>query len=417
MADTPLSPPAQRHRWLPPAFAALSEGNFRRYWLGLIAYVLGWRCEFVSYTWMVWELTQDPLYLGLFGLTEGVPLVLCQLFGGVLADRVQRVRLLIGTQLVTTTTLTIALVLTATGLLRVEHIFALTIVSAMFRAFEQPTRMALVPDLVSRERMANAIAIGSVPWQTGRILGPSVAGLLIAIYGAPTGFAMGVAAYATAIVLYSGLHVPELRRMSRTDGVLRNLAEGLTFVGRNWLFMSLLTLTFVDSVFGMAYITMLPVYADRYFDVGSGGYGLMQSVSGVGAILGTLTLASLVHRLQRRGTILLVFGATFGIGVIGLSQAPSLPTAALMLVLMGVANTFYLTLTSIVLQEQVPNELRGRVMGIYGLAFNFIPIGGLLAGALAAAVDARFAVLVGGVAVTSAALLMLTFGRRLRAVQ
>ena len=416
MADAPLSPPVSRGPGL-PMLAALAERNFRLYWSGLISYVLGWRIEYVTYAWVVWELTYDPLYLGFYGVAEGVPLVLCQLFGGVLADRARRLPLLIGTQCVTAATLTVAFLLTASALIRIEFIYPLVAVSATFRAFEQPTRMALIPSLVSRDKLSNAIAIGSIPWQTGRILGPSVAGLLIATFGAAVGFALAALAYYLAIGLYTRLRIADERPAARGESVLRTLAEGLRFVASQPLFSSLTALTFFNSVFGMAYVSLMPIFADRYFDVGSGGYGLMQSIGGIGAMLGTFVLATLASRLRQRGRVLLTGGAVFGLALVGFSQAPSLPVALVLLVVMGVANTFYLTLVNIILQEQVPTELRGRVMGIYGLAFNLIPIGGILAGALAAAVDARFAVLVGGLMVAGMALALLAFGKRLRAIE
>jgi MFS family permease len=416
MADTPLAPPAPRRRGL-PMLAALGEPNFRLYWAGLISYVLAWRIEYVTYAWVVWELTSDPLYLGFYGLAEAVPLVLCQLFGGVLADRTRRLRLLIGTQCVTAATLTVAFLLTASGLIRIELIYPLVALSATFRAFEQPTRMALIPSLIPRDKLPNAITIGSVPWQTGRILGPALAGLLIAAFGAAVGFACGALAYYLAIAFYTRLHIPDERRASPAESPLRALAVGLRFVASSPLFASLIALTFFNSVFGMAYISLLPVYADQYFGVGSSGYGLMQTVGGLGAILGTVILAAVAHRLRHRGRVMLAGGALFGLFLAAFSQSPTLPVALAMLALMGISNTFYLTLASIVLQEQVPGELRGRVLGIYGLAFNVIPLGGLLAGATAAAVNARFAVLVGGLLVAGMALAVLVFGRRLRAVQ
>jgi MFS family permease len=416
MPDTSLAPPAPGRRGL-PMLAALTEPNFRLYWAGLISYVLAWRIEYVTYAWVVWELTGDPLYLGFYGLAEAVPLVLCQLFGGVLADRARRLPLLIGTQCVTAATLTVAFLLTASGLIRIELIYALVAVSATFRAFEQPTRMALIPSLIPRDKLPNAITLGSVPWQTGRILGPSVAGLLIAAFGAAVGFAFGMLAYYLAIALYLRLRVPDERPATHGESPLRALAVGLRFVAGHPLFANLVALTFFNSVFGMAYISLLPVYADHYFDVGSGGYGLMQTVGGLGAILGTITLAAVAHRLRHRGWVMLAGAALFGLFLAAFSQSPTLPFALAMLALMGISNTFYLTLASIVLQQQVPAELRGRVLGIYGLAFNVIPLGGLLAGATAAAVNARFAVLVGGLLVAGMALAVLVFGRRLRQVQ
>ena len=168
-------------------FAALRERNYRFYWVGLVFYVLGHRAEYVTFAWLVWEATHDALHLGYLGLAQGVPLVVFQLWGGVLADRVNRLRLLLATQVLTTLTLFAAFGLSAFALIRVEHLLVLAALSNTFRAFDEPTRMSMVPQMVGRERLANAIALGSIPWQAGRMIGPSITGILIAAFGGTVG--------------------------------------------------------------------------------------------------------------------------------------------------------------------------------------------------------------------------------------
>jgi MFS family permease len=196
--------------------------------------------------------------------------------------------------------------------------------------------------------------------------------------------------------------------------VLQNLVQGITFVVHDRLMGGLIALTFFNSVFGMSYVALLPVFAGDYLRAGSGGYGVLQAASGVGAVVGTLTLAIFTSRAGR-GRVLLVGAIGFGLGLMAFSQTTSMLFAIVMLGAAGYGNAFYNTLVMIILQEKVPNELRGRVLGIWGLAWNLIPLGGILAGALAAAVDARFAVLVGGTLVAGMAALMLGFGKTVRA--
>src|SRR5437762_5916626 len=164
-------------------FSALRERNYRLYWFGLVFYVLGHRAEYVTFAWIVWEVSRDPIYLAYLGLAQGVPLVVFQLFGGVLADRTNRLRLLIGTQILTAVTLTVAFALAFLGLARVQHLLALAALTNTFRAFDEPSRLALLPQLIERERLPNAIALGSIPWQAGRMIGPSLTGILIAAFG------------------------------------------------------------------------------------------------------------------------------------------------------------------------------------------------------------------------------------------
>ncbi len=397
-------------------FAALRARNYCLYWFGLVFYVLGHRAEYTTFAWMTWEVTRDPLALGYLGLAQGVPLVVFQLVGGVLADRTNRLRLLIGTQILTALTLTVAVVLTFLGMVRLEHLLGLAAASSVFRAFDEPSRMALVPHLIDRARLPNAIALGSIPWQAGRMIGPSITGILIAAFGGAVGFVLAAAASYVALILYSRLRVNGQAPAHDGQHVLAQLLEGLSFVGRNFVFASLIALALFNSVFALSYVTLLPVFADVYFKAGSAGYGLLNAAHGVGALVGTLTVATIAHRIWRPGTTLLVAAAALGVALMVFAVAPMMGLALCMLVLVGFSNTLSLTQVSTVLQREVPDQLRGRVMSLYALCWNLLPLGGLLAGVLAAAVNARFAVLVGGVMVTGNALLLLT-SRRLRAIR
>ena len=399
----------------PSTFAALKERNYAFYWLGLVCYVLGHRAEYMTFAWLTWELTRDPRYLGFLGLAQGVPLVAFQLYGGVLADRADRVRLLLATQLGTAATLIAAFVLTVVGVVRVEYLLALAALSSVFRAFDEPVRLSLVPQLVERARLPNAIALGSIPWQAGRMIGPSITGILIAAFGGAVGLGLAAGASCAALALYSRLRVRRDVVAPTAHGMGRQLLEGLSFVGGNFVFAALICLALFNALFGLSYVTLLPVYADAYFRAGSTGFGLLNAAHGAGALVGTLTVASIAHRILRPGTTLLVTALGLGLSLMLFSQSPWLPMAFAMLVLVGFCNTFYLTQVSTFLQTHVPDHLRGRVMGIYSLCWNLLPLGGMLGGWLAALVDARFAVLIGGglVAINAAALLT---SRRLRAI-
>ena len=396
-------------------FAALKERNYCLYWIGLVFYVLGHRAEYVTFAWITWEVTRDPMALGYLGLAQGVPLVVFQLCGGVLADRVNRLRLLITTQILVAVTLTVAFGLTVLGVVRFEHLLALAALSSIFRAFDEPSRLSLIPQLIDRERLPNAIALGSIPWQAGRMIGPSMTGILIAAFGGAVGFGIAAVASYAALVLYSRLRVSRDTPPSDGQHVLRQFAEGLSFVGHNFVFASLIGLALFNSLFGMSYITLLPIYADSYFETGSTGYGLLNAAHGAGALVGTLTVATIAHLILRRGTVLLVGAAGVGFLLMVFSRSPGMGLALPMLMLAGFSNTFYLTQVSTLLQQSVPDQLRGRVLSIYSLCWNVMPLGGLLAGALAAAVDARFAVFIGGAMVAANALLLLT-SRRLRSI-
>jgi len=377
-----------------------------------VFYVLGHRAEYVTFAWMVWEVTHDALHLGYLGLAQGVPLVVFQLWGGVLADRVNRLRLLLATQVLTTATLLAAFALSALSLIRVEHLLALAALSNTFRAFDEPTRMSMVPQMVGRDRLANAVALGSIPWQAGRMIGPSITGILIAAFGGTVGLAVAAVASGMALALYSRLRV-DTKAGTPGGHMGTQLVEGLSFVRHNFVFAALICLALFNAVFGLSYVTLLPIFADVYFEAGSTGFGLLNAAHGTGALVGTLIVASLAARFRHRGLIILVGAAGMGLGLTIFSQSPGLGLAMPVLAAVGFSNTFYLTQVSTHLQQAVPDHLRGRVMSLYALCWNLLPLGGLLGGVLAAAVSARFAVLVGGAMVAANALVLLA-SRRLR---
>ena len=396
-------------------FAALKTRNYRYYWLGLVCYVLGHRAEYVTFAWMVWEVTRDPLYLGYLGLAQGVPLVVFQLYGGVLADRMDRLRLLIGTQLLTAVTLVIAFTMALTGTVRIVPLLALAALSSVFRAFDEPSRLSLIPQLIDRARLSNAIALGSIPWQAGRMIGPSIAGILIAAFGGTVGFAMAAIASVAALVLYSRLRLEGQPSAGHGQNMLRQLVEGLSFVAHNFVFAALIALALFNATFGLSYVTLLPIFADVYFEMGARGFGWLNAAHGCGALAGTLTVATLAHAIRRPGVVLLTGATAMGLALMAFAVSPTMALAFASLLIVGYSNTFYLTQVSTFMQQNVPDHLRGRVLSIYSLCWNMLPLGGLIGGALASAVNARFAVAVGGAMVAANALLLLT-SRRLRAV-
>ena len=271
-------------------FAALSHRNYRFYWLGQLSSVLALNMEMAAQAWLVFLLTDSPLMLGVAGIVYAVPRVSLVLVGGAIADRADKRRIMVLTQSL------LALAYLVLGLLvlteRVEfwHVLVFAFNSGFLRAFDRPSRYALLPEMVPREELANAVALGSSVWQACRLLGPGLAGVLIYWLGIGPTFLACFASSVAAVVLWAFIRTRAIVGQPQ-GGVWRNIAAGLDFVRRNQLFYSLLGLTFFNSVFGMSYVILLPVFARSILRVGSRGFGLLQSVSGVGALLGTLTVA------------------------------------------------------------------------------------------------------------------------------
>jgi MFS family permease len=276
--------------------------------------------------------------------------------------------------------------------------------------------MALVPQLVARERLPNAIALGAIPWQAGRMIGPSITGVLIAAFGGMVGFGLAAAASYIALGLYSRLRLSSDAPAHDGRHLVAQFAEGLSYVAHSFVFASLIALALFNSLFAMSYLTLLPIFADTYFGAGSSGYGVLNAAHGVGALVASLSIATIAHLIHKKGRSLLAGAICLGLILVVFAYAPSMWAAVPLLVLVGFCNTFYLMQVSTYLQQHVPDHLRGRVMSLYSLCWNLLPLGGLLAGVLAAMVNARFAVAVGGgVVVANAALLMTS--RRLRAIR
>jgi MFS family permease len=376
--------------------------------------VLGHRAEYVTFAWVMWELTHSAKHLGYLGLAQGVPLVVFQLMGGVLADRVNRLRLLIGTQILTALTLSLAFVLAILGLLRVDLLLALAALTNTFRAFDEPSRMSLVPQLVTRDRLPNAIALGGIPWQAGRVIGPSITGILIAAFGGEVGLGFAAAASCLALVLYSRLRLDSIRPSPDGQDPFQQLVEGLRFVAGNFVFAGLICLALFNAVFGLSYVTLLPIYADVYFGTGSTGYGALNAAHGIGALAGSLTMATLAYLIRRPGKALLAGATSLGLALMVFSQAPGMMRGA------GADGGGVLQYVLPDAGEHLPPAAGAR-SAPRPRDEPLLPVlepaaaGRLVAAMLAAAVDARFAVLVGGAMVAANALVL--FGsRRLRAI-
>jgi MFS family permease len=394
-----LRVPVELGRGRLQTFSALRHRNYRIYWLGMLVAITGMQVQTVAQGWLVYQLTDSTAALGFVGLTQALPTIVLTLFGGVVADRVDRRRLLIGTQTLTALLVFLLATLVAADLVRLWHIFAVALVVGAVQAFDQPARMALVPYLVPRDDLMNAIAMGSMVWQGSRIVGPSIAGLLIWLMGLAPCFYLTTVGMLTMALALRAVRVPHVA-VTGEGNVLRSLAAGVGYIARNPIFTTLIGMTFFNSVFGLSYVTLMPVFARDVLDVGSQGLGFLMGISGVGALIGTATLASLGN-VRRKGLLLLAGGCGFGCSVVLFALSRFYPLSLALLFCLGALNSVYMTTVNTLLQSLVPDALRGRVMGIYGLTWSLMPLGGFVSGTVAArfaepAVGAPLAVGVGG---------------------
>ncbi len=390
-------------------FTALRHSSFRRFWIGMVASVLGFQIMTVAQGWLIYILTDSKIALGLVGLAAGLPAIALNLFGGVIADKVNQRRLLIATQTTSSMVMLALAILTLTGLVEPWHIITSAFLIGSVQAFDTPTRQSLFPHLIDREDMLNAVALNSMVWQGTRVIGPAIGGVIIGTrLGVAPGFFAPFLGFLVMAVMIATLRLPPIQRAEGAS-FFHDMAQGINFVRTNTIFAFLISMTFFNSIFGMSYIFILPVFAKDIFNVGELGLGVLHAASGAGALLGTLITASLGN-FQRKGWLILGGAVLFGTFLILFAVTGSLfkffPLSLVFIFCAGVSTSIYMITIMSTLQLMVPNELRGRVMGIYGMTWSLLPVGAMQAGAIAEYTSAPLAVAIGGAAVIFFAIVM-----------
>ena len=375
-------------------FAGLRYRNYRLYWLGQLSSVLALNMEMAAQAWLVFLLTDSPLMLGVAGIVYAVPRVSLVLVGGAIADRADKRRIMVCTQSLLALAYLVLGLLILTERVVFWHVLVFAFNSGLMRSFDRPSRYALLPEMVPREEIANAVALGSSVWQACRLVGPGLAGLLIHWFGVGHTFIACFVSSAAAVALWAFIRTRPLIGQPQ-GGVWRNILAGLDFVRRNQLFYSLLGLTCFNSLFGMSYVILLPVFARTILEVDSRGFGLLQSFSGVGALIGTLIVAYLAQA-GRRGWQVLVGSAIFGSLLMLFAYSSSFALSLGLIFFLGLFNQIYLTSINTILQLNLPNDLRGRVLGLFGLTWDLMPLGGAISGTVAEFAGAPTAVALGG---------------------
>ncbi|HEY7714810.1 MAG TPA: MFS transporter [Candidatus Binatia bacterium] len=398
------------------ALSALRHRNYRLYWFGQLSSVLAQNMEGVAQGWLVLELTESPLMLGLTGLAFATPTIALTLLGGVIADRADRRRIMILSQGATGLMFFILATLVMLDLIALWHVMGLAILSGCVRAFDRPSRMALLPQMVPKDDIANAVAIGGTIWQLNRLVGPALAGMLIYLIGIGPTYYFCFGASLLAVFLWLGIRLIAPSTAPSPGGVMQHMAEGLNFIRRNELYFVFISMIFFNSVFGMSYLILMPVFARNVLEVGSQGFGFLQSAGGAGALIGVLAVAWFSHS-RAKGQHTLVGAVAFGMLLISFAISKSYPLSLTLAFALGVASQFYMTTISTILQINLPNELRGRVMGIYGLVWELMPVGGMIAGAVAELAGAPIAVAIGGFMVSAMAFLVAVFYPSIRRLE
>jgi len=372
--------------------------------------------EGIAQSWLVLELTNSPLLLGLTGLAFAIPTITLTLLGGVIADRADRKRIMIFSQLGSASIFFTLATLVIIQWVALWHVMTLAFLSGCIRAFDRPSRMALLPQMVPKEDIPNAVAVGGTIWQLNRLVGPAVAGLLIYLVGIGPTYYFCFSASLSAVCLWLGIHFEHQPAAVSSGGLLQHMMDGLNFIRKNEIYYTFISMTFFNSVFGMSYLILMPVFARDVLTVGSQGFGFLQSAGGLGALCGVLAVAYFSHS-RGKGRQAIDGAIIFGILLIFFALSKSYPLSLILACALGIVSQFYITTINAVLQVNLPDQLRGRVMGIYGLTWELMPVGGLIAGAIAEYAGAPAAVVVGGAFVVVMALPVAMFSPNMRRLE
>lgn len=376
---------------------ALRHRNFRLFFGGQLISLIGTWMQQVAQSWLIYRLTNSALLLGLVGFAGQIPIFLIAPIGGHVADRVDRRRIIIVTQTAAMILAFTLAALTLSGRIHEWHIVVLAACLGIVNAFDMPARQAFIVQMVERDDLMNAIALNSSMFNGARVVGPAVAGILVAAIGEGWCFFANGASY---IAVLAGLLMMTTERFvpkQIAGSALQNIVEGFRFVAGNAPIRALLLLIAVVSFTGMPYAVLMPVFADRILHAGARGLGILMGASGIGALLGSIMLA-LRSTVRGLGRWVAVSCAAFGAMLIAFSVSRSLWLSVAILVPLGMSMMVQMSSSNTLIQSMVPDELRGRVMAAYTMMFMGMgPLGALGAGTVADRVGAPVAVIVGGI--------------------
>jgi MFS family permease len=397
------------------AFRALGYRDFFLFWSSYFISNVGSWMQSVAQGWLLFELTSSPLYLGLFSSLRMVLLLCFFVLGGLMSDRLDRRKVMIWIQVISAFTALGMAVLVSLKMIQVWHIFVLGAITSTAWAFEQPVRAALIPQLVRREDLVNALALNAITWNGAGLLGPSLVGLTVAWIGIDGCFYLNVASYVVIIAALFFMRIPAYDSATSHPSVLQSLKDGLNYIGTERTIVTFLIVSACFNIFGRSYITLLPVFAKEVLQLGASGLGFLAAAPGLGTIIGSLTLASLGRVEARRARMLVILFA-FSAALFAFAASSHFSLSFSCLVLVGALSTVFETLLQTSIQLQVAETFRGRVMGFYGLMTGGLrEFGGMQAGFLAEWTGAPFAIETGVVILTAVGFLFL--GQRLRRYQ
>ena len=374
----------------------MSSRNFQYLLAGTLLSQTGQWMQQVALGWLVLDLTGSAFYLGLAGFLRSIPQLFLSLPGGILADRMDRGRLLAVAQGFAAFFALLMAILVSTGLIQIWHVLVLTFLSGSSMALIFPVRQALVPDVVERKLLPNAVALNSSGNNVTRMAGPALAGVLIGLVGIAACFFLQAGGLLLALWTSVAIRLPARTRDAAAPvrSPLQDLVEAYQYIRGNRAIASLLAAAAIPTLFGMPYISFLPVFA-RDFGIGASGLGVLMMASGVGSVAGSVGF-TMAGNFRRKGAVQLAGIGMFGLSLLAFSFVPWLPGALALLACAGISSSVYMATNMTLLQTLAPAALRGRIISVYMLSWGLMPLGTLPLGVVADHFGAPVSVALGG---------------------
>jgi len=395
--------------------AAFTYRDFRVQWFGACSSSIGTWTQLSAQNWMVLSLTGSAFFLGLDAFLQQLPIMLFTLIGGVLADRRDRRRTLLTSQYIQMATATTLALLVFFGVVQIWHILLLSFTTGLAQAFGGPAYQALIPSLVDKKDLPNAVALNSIQFNVARVLGPLVFGVTIAAFakwgftdaqGMAACFALNAASFLIVIWALMSLHVKHIPTVS-TGSMRHEMGIGLSYVRNHGSLVALIVLAATTTFLGFAVLTFLPLFTKSVFNEGAETYSHLLAFSGAGSVAGALVIAWL-GKFKRMGLTALIVQAVYGLLILGFAASHVLWVSEILLFLTGAALMVVFSTVTSLIQLIAPNEMRGRVMSIYMVAFRGgMPLGSLVSGYIATFIGAPMVIGINGVLLVVVALYFL----------
>lgn len=393
------------HRRVAPTVAAAPAGgifrslryrDYRLFWAGIGIALVGFWVQQVAQGWLAYNLTNSKSFLGLVSVAWSIPMFALSLFGGVMADRVNRKLLMTLTRATLALLIGLLGALDALGVVRPVHILIISFFSGVAWAFDLPTRQALIREMVPPEDFTNAVALTTSVIQGGRIVGPAAAGVLIPVIGTSGCFFITAASQVGLVAMLLMTRVnPRSTSEARSESVLANLREGLRYIRAHESILLLMIMATVASLLASPVLTLMPAFAKDVLGGGAKANGALVTAVGIGGLVGSLAIAA-YSRERGRGLVASLGAVAFGLSVVAFALSRNLSLSLALGVAVGFTSVAYSTMNNALVQVSAPIELQGRVASAYMLTWNIQPLGNMIVGALADLTSVSMAVAAGG---------------------